>query len=487
MTVVERKLTEIKPYERNPRRNDDAVKYVKRSIEEFGFKVPIVIDKEGTIVAGHTRYKAAKQLKMKTVPCVIADDLTEEQIRAFRLADNKTAEFAEWDFPLLNEELAALCSFKMPDFGFEIPDLFPKEEEKEKKEAKEDGFDVEGEVEAIVRRGDIWRLGEHILMCGDSTSEEEVDALMEGTLADLVFTDPPYGMKKESEGVIGDNMNFDDLLDFNREWIALSFDHLKHNGSWYCWGIDEPLMDIYSQILKPMIRNNQITFRNLITWDKGNVQGMKDAGHRSYPRADEKCLFVMMGVQGFNTNADNYYEGWEPIRSYLEKEWRKISPKNDWNKYLGNHMGAHYFTKSQWLLPTREEYEKLQRIGREYDAFKREYDDIKREYYKTRAYFDNVHDNMTNVWHFDPVRFEEKEDAGYHATPKPIALCSRAIMSSSREGETVLDLFGGSGSTLIAAEQLGRRCRMMELSEHWCDVIIKRWEKLTGKKAEKVV
>ena len=304
--------------------------------------------------------------------------------------------------------------------------------------------------------------------------------------ADLVFTDPPYGMKKERDGVLNDNLNYDDLLEFNKKWIPTSFDHLKDNGSWYCWGIDEPLMDIYCFIIKPMIKSQKATFRNLITWDKKSGMGQTSEALRSYAIADEKCLFVMCGVQGFNNNSDNYFEGWEPIRQYLVQEWAKISDKNDWDKYLGNKMGKHYFTKSQWILPTEEQYKKLQRLGEGHDAFKREYDDIKREYYSTRAFFDNTHDNMNNVWHFDRTSTDERALTGGHATPKPLALCARAIKSSSRENEIVLDLFGGSGSTLIACEQTNRRCLIMELDPKYCDVIIKRWETLTGKKAVKI-
>ena len=139
MNIVEKKLSELKPYENNPRKNDEAVEYVANSIKEFGFKVPIVIDKDGVIVAGHTRYKAAKQLKLKTVPCVIADDLTEEKIRAYRLVDNKTAELAGWDFPLLDMELAEL-NMDMEQFGFkefdhgDIDDFFEDAQENEKEE-----------------------------------------------------------------------------------------------------------------------------------------------------------------------------------------------------------------------------------------------------------------------------------------------------------------------------------------------------------------
>lgn len=143
---------------------------------------------------------------------------------------------------------------------------------------------------------------------------------------------------------------------------------------------------------------------------------------------------------------------------------------------------THYFSRSQWEFPNEENYKKMQAAANG-DAFKREYDDLKREYYATRAYFDNTHDNMNDVWHFDRTSADERKLTGGHATPKPIALCARAIRSSSREGETVLDVFGGSGSTLITCEQLDRTCYTMELDPKYCDVIVKRWETLTGEKA----
>jgi DNA modification methylase len=305
-------------------------------------------------------------------------------------------------------------------------------------------------------------------------------------------------MKKENDGVLNDNLNYEDLLDFNKKWIPLSFDCLKSNGSWYCWGIDEPLMDIYANILKPMIKDNAITFRNLITWDKGNGQGQLSEDFRMYPVADEKCLFVMSGVQGFNNNADNYFAGWEPIRKYLYDERIKCGWDVPMMKTIAGHSDKsrdHWTSKSQWDLPTEQTYKLFQQwandnnvdaFKREYDDIKREYDDIKKAWYDTRAYFDNTHENMNNVWHFDRTSVEERKLTGGHATPKPIALCARAIKSSSRENETVFDLFGGSGSTLIACEQLGRKCYMLEMSPEYVDVIIKRWEAFTGKKAVKI-
>lgn len=312
--------------------------------------------------------------------------------------------------------------------------------------------------------------------------------------ADLVFTDPPYGMGKEREGVANDNLYGDRLLAFNKRWIPISFEALKDSGSWYCWGIDEPLMDIYAEILKPMKKRRELTFRNLITWDKGSGQGQTQDTFRMYAPADEKCLFAMKGVEGFDTSTENFYEGFEPIRAYLAGEAGRMGlTPAECKRITGVGMYGHWFTKSQFMMPTRESYEKLQEagrasgaFGRDYEAFKRDYDEIKRDWYATRAYFDNTHDSMNSVWHFDRTPAEEREQAGGHATPKPIALCSRAIKTSSRPGETVLDLFGGSGSTLIACERLGRKCRMMELEPRYCDVIIKRWETLTGKKAERI-
>lgn len=172
--IVERKLEEITPYENNPRKNEMAVDAVMASIREFGFKVPVVIDKDGTIVAGHTRYKAAKRLKMTTIPCIIADDLSPEQIKAFRLADNKTGELAEWDFGMLGEELEGITDIDMNDFGFDMSAL------EGEPEAEEDEFSQEPPKEPKSKRGNLYKLGRHRLMCGDSTKRECVLKLVGG-------------------------------------------------------------------------------------------------------------------------------------------------------------------------------------------------------------------------------------------------------------------------------------------------------------------
>lgn len=485
----------------NPRTREDAKqRNLEKSIEDLPemtiARAALCFPYNGryVVIGGNRRLEAQRALKRKEVPIIaLPEDTQVDKLRRMALLDNESTGQTDWaklakDWS--KDEIRA-WNIETPKGWFnEAPG----------KKAEEDNYTEPEKLKPRVKPGEIWQLGEHRLMCGDSTNKDDVARLMNGTVADLVFTDPPYGMKKEKEGVVNDNLNFDDLLAFNKRWIPISFQNLKENGSWYCWGIDEPLMDIYANILKPMQRENKITFRNLITWDKKNGQGQNSNEFRMYPIADEKCLFVMCGVQGFNNNFDNYSTAFEPLRVYLETEAKKVELNNAKLKQIcGVYMYSHWFTKSQFAIITETHYNEL----REYfngEAFTKTYKELqtllgdgtqtfeafRAQENEKRAYFNNTHDNMNNVWHFDKAKQEERINTGGHATPKPIALCGRAIKSSSRENELVLDLFGGSGSTMIACEQLNRKCYMMELTEHYCDVIINRWEILTGRKAVKI-
>jgi len=205
MNIIEKRVKDLKPYEKNPRKNDDAVQYVANSIKEFGFKQPIVIDKDNNIVCGHTRWKACKKLKIDTVPCVVADDLTEEQIRAYRLADNKVGEKAEWDLALLDTELAEIETIDMTLLGFD-------DKETEPIQTQEDNAEIEVPVEPKAKLGDLYQLGNHRLYCGDSTKEEDVKCLMGGGTAKLLFTSPPYSDMREYEG--GKDLSVDNLVWF---------------------------------------------------------------------------------------------------------------------------------------------------------------------------------------------------------------------------------------------------------------------------------
>jgi DNA modification methylase len=474
-------INEIKPNPNNPRIiKDDKFKKLVKSIQDFPQMLelrPIVIDENNIVLGGNMRLKACIEAGLTDVPVKQAKELTEEQKKEFIVKDN--VGYGEWDWDDLannwDEQLLTEWGLDIPNFDATVI------------EAEEDDFAVpDGGTETDIVLGDLFEIGEHRLLCGDSTDSDQVAKLMNGQKADMAHNDPPYGMKKEKDGVLNDNLNYSDLLDFNREWIDTQFLYLKDNGSWYCWGIDEPLMDIYSEILKPYIAEQKATFRNLITWDKfENQKPTCIEGMRSYVVYEEKCLFVMCGVQGFNNNSDNYFEGFEPLRNWLIKEKEKSELRNDEITKLTATTHTHYWSKSQWSFPTKQHYNTIKDASngkaflKEYEEIKKEYEEIKKEWYKTRAYFDNTHETyMTSVWRIPITSKQERELTGGHATPKPIALCERAIKSSCPDNGLVLDMFLGSGSTMVAAHQLKRKCYGTELDPKYCQVIIDRMKKL---------
>lgn len=231
MKIQDLDIKSIKAYSKNPLKNDAAVDAVAASIREFGWKQPLVIDPSTMeIVAGHTRYKAAKKLGCKTVPCVMADDLTAEQIKAYRLADNKTAELAEWDFDLLGDELGDIDDIDMAEFGFDLSAISDDDEVTEDQVPE-----LDEENETIVKPGDIWQLGEHRLMCGDSTAAADVEKLMNGEKADLLLTDPPYnvayeGGTKDKLTIQNDDMNDDEFRGFLYDAFTNADSVMKEGG-----------------------------------------------------------------------------------------------------------------------------------------------------------------------------------------------------------------------------------------------------------------
>ena len=363
----------LKPYERNAKiHSEEQVKKIADSIKEFGFVNPVLIDRDYNIIAGHGRVMAAKKLEMESVPCVFVEGLTEAQRKAYILADNRLGELADWDMDLVNMELEALndMDFDISLTGFEMPEI-----KVEDSEIIED--DAPEEVDTRCKIGDLWQMGEHRLICGDSTDITVIDRLMDGVKADMVFTDPPYGV--DYKGINNDSR--DGLSDLLNGAFATAMANTKQGGAVYCFHSDK-CADIFQDCFRKFCH-----FSSMIIWKKSALV----LSQTDYQSIHEPCLYGW-----FNNGTHNFYGD------------RK----------------------------------------------------------------------QTSVWEFD------RENIDGHTTPKPIGFIAKALQNSSRQGEIVLDVFGGSGSTLIACEQLNRKCYMAELSPEYCDVIIERWERLTGEKAE---
>jgi DNA modification methylase len=321
-----------------------------------------------------------------------------------------------------------------------------------------------------LKAGKVVRIGEGVtLILGDC---REAARYIAPASCDLLLADPPYGMGKAKEGVTNDNIYGAKLDAFLMECWRACRPALKSNASAYVWGEAESLWSLWYR--GGLADSERMTMRNEIVWAKGDAGagGISHQGNpdlRQYPNETERALFFMLGEQGFNNNAENYWEGWEGIRSQLAADCEKMGwGPEDIKRITGVGMHGHWFTKSQWTFIPEKHYRKLQEAAREHDAFKREHDafkrehddlkrehdDLKREFYATRAYFDNAHQNMTDVWNYPRVNGAERHG---HATPKPVAMMARCIKSSCPPGGTVLDPFTGTAPTAIACIRTGRK------------------------------
>ena len=419
MNILIKSVEEVIPYENNPRINKEAVKYVAESIQQFGFKVPIIIDKNNVIIAGHTRLLAAKKLGIETVPCIMADDLTDEQVKAFRLADNKVAEFSEWDMDLLLQELEGIESIDMTVLGFE-----PEIEELDTAEAVDDEFEPVVPEEPKSKRGQIYQLGRHRLMCGDSTKEEDVAKLTDGELMDLVVTDPPYnvdygskaeainkyGYKFSDRHIENDYMPECQFIEFLDNAFKNMSEMLKPGGAFYIWHASITVFEF-----ETALRLNNLKSRQQLVWNKNAIV----LGRQDYQWKHEPCLY------GWKEGAAHYFIGDRTLTTTIEDE------PLDFDK----------MKKEELIKLLEETYSQLE---------------------------------TTVLNEKKPTRSE------LHPTMKPIPLIGRQIRNSSKPGQKVADLFGGSGTTLMACEQMNRKCYMMEYDPRFVDVIIERWEQYTG-------
>lgn len=427
-------IGDVRPYEDNPRRNDGAVQAVANSLREFGWRQPIVVDADGTIVVGHTRYKAALALEMTDVPVVVASDLTPEQCAAYRLADNRVGELAEWDAELLAQELDGLAGFDMERFGFDgsdlqVPEAF--EEPVSLDEVRE--VEPDDSAPDRVKLGELWRMGDHVLLCGDATSEADVKRLIEagGGSADMLLTDPPYNvvlgwhmrpseakqLHRRTDGLVIENDKWDDdeaFIEFLVKAFTNALGVMKPGAAFYVWYASNQI----ANFLEAAKRAGMI-IRQILVWAKNTFS----LGRQDYQWRHELCLY------GWKDGAAHYFFDSRTETTVIEDA--KPDPKK--------------MTKAELV-------EFAQSVLTEKQA--------------------------STVLEFDkPSRSEE------HPTMKPVKLFAYLVRNSSRPGDLVLDPFAGSGTTVVACEQLKRRAAVMELDPHYASVIVDRWERLTGKTA----
>lgn len=399
LKIEEIPIEELVPYENNAKRHTrEQIAAVEASIREFGFRAPCIVwrndDGRPEVVAGHARITAAKNLGLKRVPCVSCDDLTDAQRRALTLADNQTTMMTGWDEDLLSYELDTLSmDFDMTDFGF-TDEMVGMAETVTVEE-----HEIPDVIECKAKRGEIWQLGAHRVMCGDATCAEDVERLGGGVLCDLLLTDPPYNvalgqhmrpsearqLHRRTDGLVIDNDSWESdegFIGFLRSAFDNAMALLSPGAAFYVWHADTQRGNFLEAC-----RLAGMTVRECLVWAKNTFT----LGRQDYQWKHEPCLY-----------------GWKDGASHNWYSDRKQSTVLEFDKPTAN------------------------------------------------------------------------ED---HPTMKPVGLMAYLIQNSTKRGDTVLDVFGGSGSTLIACEETGRRCLTMELDPHYCDVIIARWEGMTGEKA----
>jgi len=390
MSVELRPLDAVRPYANNPRQNDDAVEAVAESIRRFGFRQPIVVDADGVIVAGHTRFRAAQRLGLATVPVHVATDLTPDEVRAYRLADNKTAELASWDDAMLSIELDALrgAGIDWTLLGFDEEELAKLLAPAGTEGLTDPDAVPEKPVDPITKPGDLWLLGKHRLLCGDSTSATDVARLLDGAVPSLMVTDPPYGVEYDPEwrmdaGLTGNTARMgkvmnDDRADWTEAWKLFPGDvaYVYHAG-------------VFASTVQQSLERAGFAIRAQIIWAKDRLALSRGDYHWQH----EPCWYaVREGGKGHRTD--------DRTQTTL------------------------------WSIPARD-------------------------------------------------------DAGHgHGTQKPVECMERPVRNHL--ADLVYEPFAGSGTTVIACERTGRTCMAMELDPGYCDVVVRRWEDFTGRKAERV-
>ncbi len=397
-------VSELVPYDKNSRTHtEQQINQIVKSIKEFGFTNPVLVDKDNGIVAGHARVQAAKKIGMASVPCIRLSNLTSAQKRAYVIADNKLALNAGWDSDALKFEITGL---KDEDFDLSLTGFDQGEIEQILIGNGNDGLtdqDAVPEVgeEPVTKTGDVWIMGDHRLICGDSTSAEDVNRLLDGGKADIVFTDPPYGVSIGSK-----NRFLNSFQKGGRNLTDIESDDMKPEE------LKDKLLVPAFTVLKSILAENATVFLTA-------------------PQVGELCMMMMLMMK----------EAGLPVRHVLI--WKKNAP-----------------TFSMGRLDYDYQHEPILLTWGK-----------KHEYY-------GAGQHRTSVWEIDkPIKSKE------HPTMKPVELYVNAYLNNSKAGDVAYEPFAGSGTAFIASEKVGRKCRGVEIAPHYCDVIVKRWEEFTGKKA----
>lgn len=408
--VQEVAVSKLIPYERNAKLHSATqVDQIAASIQEFGFISPCLIDKDFNIIAGHGRVEACKQLGIEKIPCVFIEGLTEAQRRAYILADNRLTELGEWDMGTVSSELKLLADaeFDIGITGFNVDDIVIDQEPVNDAETW-DQIEKSMSEETRSHKGDIWQLGRHRLMVGDSTKPEDVQRLMNGAKADLLETDPPYNVAVSNAAgdiIENDDMDPAEFGDFLESCFLNASDALKNGGAFYIWHADSN-----GRTFRNACENAGLQIRQCLIWVKNHFT----LSRSDYQWMHEPCLY-----------------GWKDGTKHFFQDTRKLTT-------IIKSVDVDTLTREELLNIIQE-----------------------------------VKDQCTVLYADRPT----KDDL--HPTMKPIGLIIKQIKNSSSEGDIVLDLFGGSGTTLMACEQLNRICYMMECDPKYADVIIQRWEEET--------
>jgi DNA modification methylase len=429
MEVQLRPVSSIRPYDNNPRINDLGVDAVAASIQAFGFRQPIVVDEAGVIIVGHTRFKAALKLGLKEIPVHVAVGLSPAQAKAYRLSDNRTAQLSDWDDEKLIQELVQLggMDFDLDLTGFSAEDLTRLLGEPNTHGLIDPDAIPEPPDAAITQPGDLWVLGKHRLLCGDSAHSKDVDRLLSGAAIQLVNTDPPYNVKVEPRS---NNAIAAGLSSFAGTNHHQALDLARHPGK--VQATSRKLRAKDRPLANDFVSDEEFN-RLLHDWF-GNMARVLEPG---------RSFFIWGGY----ANLGNYPPVLKTCGLYFSQAivWNKLHPVLTRKDFMGCFELAFY----GW-----------------------------REGAGHNFYGPN---NALDLWEVKKVN----PQGMIHLTEKPVELAARAMTYASKSGENVLDLFGGSGSTLIAAEQIGRRAFLMELDALYCDVIVTRWEQFTGQKARR--